>query len=158
MWQNARTMEPTGESPGELIDGIKFTIFRRRIGQIALAVILAESCIRYLSALVWYLIIPIISNVLATHTESVLFSTRRNFPWEMLIGNTIEFATAIIFVFYANRWIYRLSKPPQRNEEHSEEQMGLDEEALVPRLLSAPEASRDYPQPSTKEEKMHTKN
>ena len=108
-------MDSSGETPRQLFDSIKLTIFRRRIGQIALAVILAESCIRCLSSLVWYLIIPAISNVLATHAESVLFSHNRSFPWEPLAGATIEFATALVFVFYANRWIYRLSQP-RKNE------------------------------------------
>jgi len=116
------------DSPKQVFDGIKFTIFRRRIGQIALAVVLAEACIRYISSLVWYLIIPAIANILDTHAESVLFSTRRHFPWEQLIGNTLEFATVIVFVYYANRWIYGLSRP-----RHSLEQE-KDEEPPVPDL------------------------
>jgi hypothetical protein len=104
-------MDPGMDSPRQFLDGLKLTIFRRRIGQIALAVILAESCIRYLNALVWFLVIPIISNVLESHTESVLFKNRRTFPWEQLTGNTIEFASALVFVYFANRWIYGLSRP-----------------------------------------------
>jgi hypothetical protein len=105
-------MDPgTADSPRQLIDGLKLTIFRRRIGQIALAVILAESCIRYLNALVWFLVIPVISNALESHTESVLFKNRRSFPWEQLTGNTIEFASALVFVYFANRWIYGLNQP-----------------------------------------------
>jgi hypothetical protein len=105
-------MDPgTADSPRQFIDGLKLTIFRRRIGQIALAVILAESCIRYLDALVWLLVIPAISNVLESHTESVLFKNRRTFPWEQLAGNTIEFASALVFVYFANRWIYGLNQP-----------------------------------------------
>jgi len=38
------------DSPREFLDGLKLTIFRRRIGQIALAVVLAEACIRYLNS------------------------------------------------------------------------------------------------------------
>jgi large-conductance mechanosensitive channel len=105
------------ESPRQFLDGLKLTIFRRRIGQIALAVVLAEACIRYLSALVWYLIIPVISNLLENHTESVIFANRRSFPWEQLAGSTIEFATVLIFVYFVNRWIYNLSRP--RRDEHS---------------------------------------
>jgi large-conductance mechanosensitive channel len=112
MCQNAHPMEPgMDDSPTEFLDGLKLTIFRRRIGQIALAVVLAESCIRYLNSLVWYLVIPIISNVLANHTESVLLENRRKFPWEQLAGNTLDFAAALIFVYFANRWIYNLSRP-----------------------------------------------
>jgi large-conductance mechanosensitive channel len=112
MCQNAHPMEPgTDDSPREFLDGLKLTIFRRRIGQIALAVVLAEACIRYLNSLVWYLVIPIISNVLANHTESVLLENRRKFPLEQLAGNTLDFAAALIFVYFANRWIYNLSRP-----------------------------------------------
>ena len=105
------------DSPREFLDGLKLTIFRRRIGQIALAVVLAEACIRYLNSLVWYLIVPIISNVLANHTESVLLENRRKFPWEQLAGNTLDFVAALIFVYFANRWIYNLSRPqPSQSE------------------------------------------
>jgi large-conductance mechanosensitive channel len=121
------------DSPKQVFDGIKFTIFRRRIGQIALAVVLAEACIRFISSLVWYLIIPAIANLLETHTDSVLFKNRRSLPWEQLIGNTLEFVTVIVFVYYANRWIYRLSQP----KKSIEEQRANDEELLVPRMLSA---------------------
>jgi hypothetical protein len=40
------------------------------------------------------------------HTESVLFETKPTFPFEPLIAAILEFGAAIIFVFYANRWIH----------------------------------------------------
>ena len=46
------------DNPRQFIDELKVAIFRRRIGQIALAVVLAEECIRFLSAIVWYVIRP----------------------------------------------------------------------------------------------------
>ena len=58
-----------------------------------------------------YLVIPIISNMLENHTESVLFKNRRTFPWEQLIGNSLDFAAALVFVYFANRWIYSLGRP-----------------------------------------------
>lgn len=114
---------PLEESPREFFDGLKLTIFRRRIGQIALAVILAEACIRYLNALVWYVVIPAISNVLATHTESVLFENRRHLQWEQIAGNTLDFAVALIFVYFANRWIYNQSRP-RRSEPGADDDAG----------------------------------
>jgi large-conductance mechanosensitive channel len=131
-------MDPGADSPKQFLDGLKLTIFRRRIGQIALAVILAESCIRYLNALVWFLIIPLISNVLETHTESVLFKNRRTLPlpWEQLIGNTIEFASALVFVYFANRWIYGLSRPRR------------DEPVTDAEAISSAVTSEDDPDPS----------
>ena len=131
-------MDPgAGDSPRQFVDGLKLTIFRRRIGQIALAVILAESCIRYLNALVWFLVIPAISNVLESHTESVLFKNRRTFPWEQLTGNTLEFASALAFVYFANRWIYGLSQT-RRDEPVT------DAEAILP---TGPRENDEDPSP-----------
>ena len=98
------------DSPRQFLDGLRSTIFRRRIGQIALAVVLAQACIRFLNAIVWYFIIPAISNALEGHTESVLFKDRRIFAWEPLIGNLIDFAVALAFVYFANRWIMNSSQ------------------------------------------------
>jgi large-conductance mechanosensitive channel len=121
----APLMEPLDESPRQFLDGLKLTIFRRRIGQIALAVVLAEACIRYLSALVWYLIIPLIANLLENHSESVIFASRRSFPLEQLAGSTIEFATVLVFVYFVNRWIYNLSRPRRA-------ELLTDDEAALP--------------------------
>ncbi len=59
---------------------------------------------------------PIISNVLKGHTESVLFKSQRTFPWDRLFASTLEIITAIIFVFYANRWMYGLNRPRHPEE------------------------------------------
>jgi len=137
------------DTPRQFLDELKFAIVRRRIGQIALAVVLAEESIRYLNTLVWYLIIPIIANVLQTHTESVLFQTRHSFNWDPLAGATIEFLTAIVFVFYVNRLIHGRNKPRPREELHRQDHepvtvarspRGEEYETIIPRLLSAPEA------------------
>jgi large-conductance mechanosensitive channel len=137
------------DTPRQFLDELKFAIARRRIGQIALAVVLAEECIRYLNTLVWYMIIPAVANVLQTHTESVLFQTRSRFNWELLAGATIEFFTAIIFVFYVNRLVHGRNKPRSREQHHSDPDESAtlatatrDEEydPIVPRLLSAPES------------------
>ena len=122
VWDNARGMEQElADSPRQFLDGLKSTIFRRRIGQIALAVVLAQACIRFLNALVWYFVIPVISNALNGHTESVLFKERRTFAWEPLMGNFIDFAVALAFVYFANRWIMNsASRPPGVNGQTSE--------------------------------------
>jgi large-conductance mechanosensitive channel len=103
-------------SPAQFIDELKGAIIRRRIGQIALAVVLAEACIRYLNSLVWYLIVPLIANIVQGRTESVLFRAPRTFPWQQLTGSTLEFIVAIVFVFYVNRWIHGLSRPRSEEE------------------------------------------
>jgi large-conductance mechanosensitive channel len=93
------------DSPKEFGHEFKSAILKKRVGQIALAVVLAESCIRFLYALTWFLVVPTISSLVAGHSESVLFRTNTVFPWQQLFGSCLEFALAIIFVFYVNRWI-----------------------------------------------------
>ena len=101
------------ENPKQFIEELRSAILRKRVGQIALAIVLAQAVIRFLNALVWYLLIPAISNILENHTESVLFKDRRSFPWEQLSGSMLEFIASIIFVFYANRWIHRRASPKE---------------------------------------------
>jgi large-conductance mechanosensitive channel len=126
-------------SPDGFLAELKHSIFRRRIGQIALAIVLAEACIRYLNALVWYLVLPIISNVLKDQTESVLFKSERTFPWDRLFASTLEILAAIIFVFYANRWMYGLNRP-----RHPEELESDGFPATIPETEpAAPEAGHD---------------
>jgi hypothetical protein len=154
MWQNvSRIMD---DNPKQFIDELRLAIVRRRIGQIALAVVLAEECIRYLSAIVWYLIIPVIAGLLEGHTESVLFPSQRNrsIPWLQLFGSTLELVTAIIFVFYVNRWLYGRNRPRQHPEDdvwrrkrpdEQEPEQQQDSEPIVPSVLLPPEARGDEP-------------
>ena len=125
-------------TPNGFLAELKHSIFRRRIGQIALAIVLAEACIRYLNALVWYLVLPIISNVLKGQTESVLFKSERTFPWDRLFASTLEILATVIFVFYANRWMYGLNRPRQAEEIES------DSFSPIPETESAaPETGHD---------------
>jgi large-conductance mechanosensitive channel len=97
------------DTPGQFVQELRSSLLKKRAGQIALAVILAEACLRFLNALTWFLVVPIIATVLKGHTESVLFETqtRAPFPWQPLFGSVLDFAIALIFVFYLNRWIHR---------------------------------------------------
>jgi large-conductance mechanosensitive channel len=97
------------DTPGHFVQELRSSLLKKRAGQIALAVILAEACLRFLNALTWFLIVPIIATLLKGHTESVLFETqtRAPFPWQPLFGSALDFAVALIFVFYLNRWIHR---------------------------------------------------
>ncbi|MGA8491666.1 MAG: hypothetical protein WB711_14665 [Terriglobales bacterium] len=96
------------DTPGHFVQELRSSLLRKRAGQIALAVILAEACLRFLNALTWFLVVPFIAAVLKGHTESVLFETqtRAPFPWQPLLGSVLDFAIALIFVFYLNRWIH----------------------------------------------------
>jgi large-conductance mechanosensitive channel len=145
-------MPTMDDTPRQFIDELRLAIVRRRIGQIALAVVLAEECIRYLSAIVWYLVIPMIAGLLEGHTESVLFQSQRNrnFPWLQLFGSTLEFVAVIIFVFYVNRWLYGRNRPrrhPDEEEIRKEQaaegrapEQDSDDEPIVPRVLLPAEA------------------
>jgi hypothetical protein len=95
------------DTPGHFVQELRSSLLKKRAGQIALAVILAEACLRFLNALTWYLAVPTIAGLLKGHTESVLFETqtRAPFPWQPLFGSMLDFAIALIFVFYLNRWI-----------------------------------------------------
>jgi len=116
------------DTPGQFIQELRSSLLRKRAGQIALAVILAEVCLRFLNALTWYLIVPTVGKLLEGHTESVLFQTRTPFPWQPLLGSVLDFAVALIFVFYLNRWIHKapgedgipLATPDQSSEPEPE--------------------------------------
>jgi large-conductance mechanosensitive channel len=95
------------DTPGHFVQELRSSLLRKRAGQIALAVILAQAAHRFLNALTWYLIVPTIGKLLEGHTESVLFQTRTAFPWQPLLGSVLDFGVALIFVFYLNRWIHR---------------------------------------------------
>jgi hypothetical protein len=76
--------------------------------------------------------------VLKGQTESVLFKSERTFPWDRLSASTLEIIAAIIFVFYANRWMYGLNRPRQAEEIES----GFPE-AVAKTELAAPETVPD---------------
>jgi large-conductance mechanosensitive channel len=99
------------DTPKGFLGELKSATLKKRVGQIAMAVVLAEACIRFLNSLVWFLVLPIISSLLKGHTESVLFETKPTFPVERLLAAILEFGAAIIFVFYVNRWIH--ATPPE---------------------------------------------
>lgn len=93
------------DSPKEFVEEFKSAILKKRVGQIALAVVLAEACIRFLNSIVWYVVIPLVALMLEGHTESVFFRNKPAVAWSQLFGSILEFSFAIIFVFYVNRWI-----------------------------------------------------
>jgi large-conductance mechanosensitive channel len=101
------------DSPKAVLEELRTSILKKRVGQIALAVVLAEAVWRLINSLTWYLIIPLIGKVVQGHTESVLFesATRHPIPWENLFGSVLEFVLTLIVVFYLNRWVQRKPVP-----------------------------------------------
>ena len=111
------------DSPKAFFEEIRASLLRRRVGQIALAIILAQAAWRLVLALTWTLIIPVMGKALRGSTESVLFAraTSNPFPWENLFGSLLEFALTVIMVFYLNRWVHRRPPPKQPEPEQSEQ-------------------------------------
>jgi large-conductance mechanosensitive channel len=97
------------DTPKALIEEFRTALLRKRVGQIAIAVVLAEAAWRFVNSLVWLVIFPVLGRILQGHTESVLFesATKNPFPWERLIGAVLEFALTLILAFYVNRWIHK---------------------------------------------------
>jgi large-conductance mechanosensitive channel len=97
------------DTPKAFLEELRSSILKKRVGQIALAVVLAEAVWRLVNSLTWYLMIPLIGRLFQGHTESVLFesATTHPIPWENLFGSLMEFLLTLIVVFYLNRWIHR---------------------------------------------------
>lgn len=97
------------ETPKAFLEELRSSILKKRVGQIALAVVLAEGVWRLVNSVTWYLILPLIGKSLRGHTEPVLFesATTRPLPWENLFGSIMEFVLTVIVVFYLNRWVQR---------------------------------------------------
>jgi large-conductance mechanosensitive channel len=110
------------DSPKAFLDELRSSILKKRVGQIALAVVLAQAVWRLVNSLTWYLVIPVIGKSFRGHTESVLFesATTHPIPWENLFGSLLEFVLTLIVVFYLNRWIHRRPRPPAAEESDTE--------------------------------------
>jgi large-conductance mechanosensitive channel len=106
------------DSPKAFFEELRASLLRKRVGQIALAVILAQAAWRLITALTWYLIVPAMGKALRGNTESVLFARAsfNPFPWENLFGSLLEFALTLILVFYLNRWVHRRPTPDSNDE------------------------------------------
>jgi|SRR5580692_8715634 large-conductance mechanosensitive channel len=101
------------DTPKGLLGELRASVLKKRVGQIALAVVLAEAVLQLITAVTWYLIVPLIGKLLRGQTESVLFkvSAESPIPWERLFGSVLVFVLAVIVVLYLNRWIQRKPKP-----------------------------------------------
>jgi len=135
-------------SPREFAHELRSAVLKKRVGQIALAVVLAEACIRFLNSLIWFLVIPIVASLLQGHTESVFFQNKLIFPWEQLFGSLLEFILAIVFVFYVNRWIRgSLPKPSAPEEAQVFEPPRQEDEQVYYNLAGQPLSATEQEQP-----------
>jgi large-conductance mechanosensitive channel len=132
------------DTPKAFFEELRSSLLKKRVGQIALAVVLAEAAWRLVSSLTWYLIIPLIGRALRGNTESVIFekATTNPLPWESLFGSLFEFGLVVILVFYLNRWVQR--KPTPATTEDVDTESSSTGEALP-----VEEASDEKPLPSS---------
>ncbi|HKR86012.1 MAG TPA: MscL family protein [Terriglobales bacterium] len=112
------------DTPKAFFEELRSGIMKKRVGQIALAVVLAQAIWRFVSSLNWYLVMPVLGRFLHGQTESVFLpnSTARPVPWENLFGSVLEFVFTIMVVFYLHRWIH---KKPVGAQDASEAQYSL---------------------------------
>ncbi|MFI5107241.1 MAG: hypothetical protein ACHP78_00175 [Terriglobales bacterium] len=121
------------DNPRAFLEELKHSIFRRSVGKIALAVVFAMAVMRFISNLIWYLVIPIL-NEFFRQSGSVLFPKERQFPVVQLFGSVMEFAGAVIAVFYLSRWV---QKKPREAAIGQAEQLELGLEPEEPALQVA---------------------
>jgi large-conductance mechanosensitive channel len=108
------------DTPKGFLDELRGSILRRTVGQIAIAVVLAEAAWKLVSSLTWYLILPMIARALRGNTESVLFSkSTSTIRWDNLVGSLLEFGLTVILVFYLNRWVKGRPSPTAAETEFS---------------------------------------
>jgi len=103
------------DTPRGLLGELRWSLLKRRVGQIALAVLLAEAVWSLIRSLTWYLFLPVLGRLLHGQTESVLFKQawQAPIPWDNLLASMLEFVLTVIVVIYANRWVERR---PSRHE------------------------------------------
>ncbi len=113
------------DTPKGLLGELRTSVLKKRIGQIALAVVLAEALLRLVGTITWYLIIPVIGKVLHGSTESVLFAAASTNPirWDTLFGSFLEFVLAVTVVVFLNRWIQR--RPSRTSDDDASEEEPL---------------------------------
>jgi hypothetical protein len=61
------------DTPKAFLEEIRTSILRKRVGQIALAVVIAQAIWRLVNALTWYLLVPTAARMLDGNTESGAF-------------------------------------------------------------------------------------
>ena len=96
-------MDRTDDTPRGFVDELRSAFWNRRAGQIALAVLLAQSGLRLISGFVSYLLVPFIAGFVNRNSESVLFPSKPAYAWEAFSYLLLEFGIVLIVFFYAGR-------------------------------------------------------
>jgi len=113
---------------------LQSTILRSSIGRIAFAVVLAQAVVGLIREVVWYLLMPMVANLLRHQSESVLFERYRDAPirWDYLFNSFLQLALAVALVFFVNRTIRKKRATADVEAEESESAMA-EEQSHGPR-------------------------
>lgn len=115
------------DTPKAFVEELRSAILKKRVGQIALAVVLAQAVWRLLNSFTWFLVMPIVRRFLEGRTQSVLFGNAGLISWDNVLGSVMEFLFTVVVIFYLNRWIHRRSS---RTTSHAEEEYTLVGETI----------------------------
>lgn len=97
------------DTPKAFIEELRSAVLRKRVGQIALAVVLAQAIWRLLNSFTWFLLMPIVRRFLEGQNPSVLSGSAGLISWDKVLGSVMEFLLTVVVIFYLNRWIHRRS-------------------------------------------------
>jgi large-conductance mechanosensitive channel len=105
------------DTPKAFVEELRSAVLKKRVGQIALAVVLAQAVWRLLNSFTWFLVMPVVRRFLEGQNQSVLFGTAGLISWDNVLGSVMEFLLTVVVVFYLNRWIHRRSRVTSHTEE-----------------------------------------
>jgi len=111
------------DMPNGLWGQLQSAVLRSIIGRIALAVVLAQTVIGLIRETAWYLLMPIVANLLHHQSDSVLFERYRDMPirWDYLFDSFLQFALAVVLVIFVNRSLRTRPSTPDVEADVSEE-------------------------------------
>lgn len=93
------------ETPNGFLREFRLSVIKRRIGWIAIAIILAQAVLRLSAGITYNLLIPAIAKFFGGNSSSVLYGVASNpFPFAALFGTVLEFLLTMVIVFYLNLW------------------------------------------------------
>lgn len=120
-------MDRTDDTPHGFLDELRSAFWNRRAGQIALAVLLAQSALRLISGFVAYLLIPFIAGFMNRNSESVLFPSKPSYAWETFTYLLLEFGIVLIVFFYVGRAL----RPKRLRLKEVEENESTEQEPAI---------------------------
>jgi large-conductance mechanosensitive channel len=115
------------DTPGAFLAEFRRSVLKRRIGWIAIAIILAQAILRLMSGVTYYFIVPVLGRMFGGNSDSVLFKgTSDPLPFPKLFGTLLEFGLTIVVVFYLNLWALGKPLPGPANSMEEEVESKLE--------------------------------